>query len=138
MKINVRLPDEVAERANAARLDLSKLLCTAVERALESQMREMREFELNLNYDLFGAFIALVSGSLIVRGERFDIYWTNDDRILAHQPNYGTLDEIAINDLRDFCDSDDQYDEAMLELDLTPRIRAERLDLKPPLPYFKV
>lgn len=133
MNINVYLPDDIAQRAKAEQLPLSRMLRDAVTEELKRRavmaetLTDSQTYEVEIETDA-GAFTGRIKGKEIAYDERNDVavYLTDDERVIAYDStrmqHYQLGDETdLVVDLRGWL-SDEAYADAMHALGRKPVI----------------
>ena len=126
MDITVYLPNEIGEKAKAAKLNLSGLLREAVTEELERRrivkatLEKPQVYEVDVeDNDGRRRYTGRITGALIARDGDVTVYLTDDERVLTHNArdsSYWECDDPE-EELRDQL-SDGSYAEALHALGL--------------------
>ncbi len=124
MDITVYLPDEIGERAKAAKLNLSAMLRAAVTAELERMdaMAQTMESAAEITLDLEDSAGRPYKGRFVGREIAEDVYVTDDERVLFYDQREGRVHEIEdpVEGLRDLCHTTEDYAEACEALGVVP------------------
>ena len=126
MDVTVYLPDELGQRAKAARFKLSRMLRAAIQEELETMATKQRTLESaeEIVLDLVDEEERPYKGRFVGTEIAEDVYLADDDRVLFHDRDklrYYVVDDPG-EELRNLCHSDTDYFEAMNALGLEATI----------------
>ena len=136
MNVNTYLPDDLAERAKAEGLNLSRMLRDAVTEELERReavsetLSEMQEFKLPLEDEEGNAYIGRIAGKIIgVDRDRSTVFLTEDERVIGYDREHGrywiledNADASLEDSLHNWLPDDTEYMRAMAALGEVPEI----------------
>lgn len=136
--ITVYLPDEIGQRAKAAKLNLSGLLREAVieeldrREAVAKTLEAPETFEVKLERMDGTRYTGLITGEMVlstgVRGSQsIEVYFTDDERVILYDADklqYRVLDDPEVESaIRNLAEDDDEYIDVMESLGRPARIR---------------